>query len=174
MNLFLIGYVLATFNFGAQQAFVTQLFYGLILVCSLLLTLLVPVIGRYIWFISPYAAFVVLGCVVAGSCCTSAPAETYLAAPAADAVAPAVSGDLATRFLLLPPAGGVGWTGLAPSPLQQAVLALVVVLGTSPSSPAWWWPRRCPYRVGLFLYVFVGSLILLLLLLAGQGHAVRV
>ena len=66
VNLFLIGYVLATFNFGAIQAFVTQLFYGLILVLSLLLTLLVPIIGRHISFISPFAAFIVLGTVVAG------------------------------------------------------------------------------------------------------------
>ena len=32
VNLFLIGYVLATFDFGAIHAFVTQLFYGVILV----------------------------------------------------------------------------------------------------------------------------------------------
>jgi ribose transport system permease protein len=171
VNLFLIGYVLATFNFGAQQAFVTQLFYGLILVCSLLLTLLVPVIGRYIWFISPYAAFVVLGCIVAGIMLHVGTAETYLAAPAADAVAPALPGDLATRFLLLPPADGTGWTGLAPSPLQQAVLALVVVLGTLTLVTRMMVAEALSYRVGLFLYVFVGSLILLLLLLAGQGHA---
>ena len=36
INLFLIGYVLATFNFGSVQAFVTQLFYGLTLIASLL------------------------------------------------------------------------------------------------------------------------------------------
>lgn len=173
VNLFLIGYVLATFNFGAQQAFVTQLFYGLILVCSLLLTLLVPIIGRYIWFISPYAAFVVLGCIVAGIMLHVGTAETYLAAPAADAVAPALPGDLATRFLLLPPADGTGWTSLAPSPLQQAVLALVVVLGTLTLVTRMMVAEALSYRVGLFLYVFVGSLILLLLLLAGQGHAVR-
>lgn len=66
LNLFLIGYVLATFDFGAIQAFVTQLSYGVILILSLLLTLLVPIIGRYLRFISPYAAFVVLGLIVAG------------------------------------------------------------------------------------------------------------
>lgn len=171
VNLFLIGYVLATFNFGAQQAFVTQLFYGLILVCSLLLTLLVPVIGRYIWFISPYAAFVVLGCVVAGIMLYVGTAETYLAAPAADAVAPALPTDLATRFLLLPPADGAGWTGLSPSPLQQAIFALVVVLGTLTLVTRMVVAEALSYRMGLFLYVFVGSLILLLLLVAGQGHA---
>ncbi len=172
VNLFLIGYVLATFNFGAQQAFVTQLFYGLILVCSLLLTLLVPVIGRYIWFISPYAAFVVLGCVVAGIMLHVGTADTYLAAPVGDGAGVAVAGDLATRFLLLPPSGGPTWTGLvAPTPLQQAVLALVVVLGTLTVVTRMVVAEALSYRVGLFLYVFVGSLILLLLLLAGQGHA---
>ena len=40
VSLWLIGYVLATFNFGAIQAFITQMIYGLILVASLLLTLL--------------------------------------------------------------------------------------------------------------------------------------
>ena len=174
VNLFLIGYVLATFNFGAQQAFVTQLFYGLILVCSLLLTLLVPVIGRYIWFISPYAAFVVLGCVVAGIMLYVGTSETYLAAPVGDGAGVTVAGDLATRFLLLPPAGDTTWTGLlAPTPLQQAVLALVVVLGTLTVVTRMVVAEALSYRVGLFLYVFVGSLILLLLLLAGQGHAVR-
>ncbi|MFN5825706.1 MAG: ABC transporter permease, partial [Rhodobacterales bacterium] len=53
LNLWLIGYVLATFNFGAIQAFVTQMSYGIILVLSLLLTLLVPVLSRHISFISP-------------------------------------------------------------------------------------------------------------------------
>ena len=57
INLFLIGYVLATFNFGSVQAFVTQLFYGLILIVSLLLTMLVPILGRHISFISPLRIF---------------------------------------------------------------------------------------------------------------------
>ena len=64
INLFLIGYVLATFNFGSVQAFVTQMSYGLILIASLLLTLLVPVVGRHISFITPFSAFMVLGVVV--------------------------------------------------------------------------------------------------------------
>ena len=42
LNLFLIGYVLATFNFGQVQGFVTDLSYGAILVLSLLLTVLLP------------------------------------------------------------------------------------------------------------------------------------
>ena len=68
INLFLIGYVLATFNFGTVQAFVTQLFYGLILILSLLLTLLVPIIGRYLSVITPFSAFIVLAAIVSASC----------------------------------------------------------------------------------------------------------
>ena len=66
VNLWLIGYVLATFNFGAIQAFITQMIYGLILVASLLLTLLVPYIGRYLSFLSPWSVFLLLGFVVVG------------------------------------------------------------------------------------------------------------
>jgi ribose transport system permease protein len=60
VNLFLIGYVLATFNFGAIQGFVTDVAYGVILVISLLLTVGLPRIQRYIRMISPYMLFVVL------------------------------------------------------------------------------------------------------------------
>ena len=44
VNIYLITYVLATFNFGAVQSFVTDLAYGTILVLSLLLTLVLPFI----------------------------------------------------------------------------------------------------------------------------------
>ena len=42
LNLFLIGYVLSTFDFGAVQGFVTDLSYGVILVLSLLMTVALP------------------------------------------------------------------------------------------------------------------------------------
>src|SRR5205814_189246 len=80
INLFLVGYVLATFNFGSVQAFVTQLFYGLILIASLLLTMLVPIVGRHIRFISPFAAFMVLGVIVAGIMLQVSTAQTYAGA----------------------------------------------------------------------------------------------
>ena len=59
LNLFLIGYVLATFNFGAVQGFVTDLAYGIILVISLLLAVGLPKIQRYIREVSPYMLFMV-------------------------------------------------------------------------------------------------------------------
>lgn len=66
LNLYLITFVLATFNFGAVQSFVTNLAYGSILVISLLLTLLIPVIQRYIRNFSPLLYFVALAVVVLG------------------------------------------------------------------------------------------------------------
>ena len=66
LNLFLIGYVLATFNFGSVQGFVTDLCYGTILVLSLLLTLALPHIQHWLRHISPLLVFVVLGLVFVG------------------------------------------------------------------------------------------------------------
>jgi len=66
VNLYLITFVLATFNFGAVQSFVTNLAYGSILVISLLLTLIIPFIQRHIHNFSPVLYFVVLGVGVLG------------------------------------------------------------------------------------------------------------
>lgn len=66
LNLYLITYVLSTFNFGSVQSFVTNLAYGTILVVSLLLTLLIPVIQRFIRNFSPLLYFVALSVVVLG------------------------------------------------------------------------------------------------------------
>jgi len=66
LNLYLITYVLATFNFGAVQSFVTDLAYGAILVISLLLTIALPFIQRHIQNFSPLLYFVALSVVVFG------------------------------------------------------------------------------------------------------------
>jgi len=66
VNLYLITYGLSTFNFGAVQSFVTNLAYGTILVISLLLTLIIPVIQRYIRNFSPLLYFVALSVVALG------------------------------------------------------------------------------------------------------------
>lgn len=66
VNLFLIGYVLATFSFGGVQGFVTDLAYGVILVLSLLLTVALPYVQRYIRRVSPFLFFVVLSLLFAG------------------------------------------------------------------------------------------------------------
>lgn len=66
VNLFLIGYVLATFNFSDVQGFVTDLAYGTILVLSLLLTIVLPRIEHWLRHISPLLMFVVLGLTFTG------------------------------------------------------------------------------------------------------------
>jgi ribose transport system permease protein len=66
VNLFLIGYVLATFNFGAVQGFVTDLAYGVILVLSLLLTIAIPWLQKRIRNVSPALIFIVLSMLFAG------------------------------------------------------------------------------------------------------------
>jgi ribose transport system permease protein len=167
LNLWLIGYVLATFNFGAIQAFVTQMSYGIILVLSLLLTLLVPVLSRHISFISPWSAFVVLGAIVVAIMLHVATAETYLPLEAVTAVA---QGPLLDRYFLTAPVGGVDM-GVTLSPIQQmaffAALGAVVLTFaarlTNAEAPA--------RRMGLFLYIFVAALILALFaLVAMQGN----
>lgn len=66
LNLYLITYVLATFNFGSVQSFVTDLAYGAILVASLLLTIALPFIQKHIKNFSPLLYFVTLSVFVFG------------------------------------------------------------------------------------------------------------
>jgi ribose transport system permease protein len=66
LNLFLIGYVLATFDFGAVQGFVTDLCYGVVLVLSLLLTVALPYLHRWLRYVSPLLVFVTLGLLFIG------------------------------------------------------------------------------------------------------------
>ena len=167
LNLYLIGYVLATFNFGAVQAFVTQMAYGLILMASLLLTLLVPVIGRHISFISPWGAFVVLASVVTGIMLHVATSAVYLPEVPVLAAAPA---ELLTRYLLVSPAETLSF-GLSLSPIQKfaflAAFAAVVLALAARLINA----EARTKRMGLFLYVFVAVLIVALFaVIAGQGN----
>ena len=66
INLYLITFVLATFSFGAVQSFVTDLVYGTILVVALLLTLILPLIQRFLRNFSPLLYFVTLSVLVLG------------------------------------------------------------------------------------------------------------
>ncbi|MFD1984259.1 ABC transporter permease [Mesorhizobium newzealandense] len=170
LNLFLIGYVLATFNFGSTQAFVTQLFYGLILVLSLLLTLLVPIIGRYLHFISPFAAFAVLGCVVVGIMLYISTRDTYGVAVAGEAFKS--NPDVMTRYLLLPVQSGSGPALPDLTPLQKIVFGFAVILAVLTFTVRVIVAEAVSVRLGAFIYVFVSALILLLFLVVGQqSHA---
>jgi ribose transport system permease protein len=121
INLFLIGYVLATFNFGSVQAFVTQMSYGLILIASLLLTLLVPVVGRHISFITPFSAFMILGVVVVAIMLTVGIAMPEGALPVATA-----------GYDLLPAAWTSDLVDFVLTPIQKIILVAFAVftLGT--------------------------------------------
>lgn len=66
VNLFLIGYVLSTFSFGGIQGFVTDLAYGALLVLSLLLTVALPYLQRWLQQLSAFIVFVVLATAFAG------------------------------------------------------------------------------------------------------------
>ena len=150
VSLWLIGYVLATFNFGAIQAFMTQMVYGLILVLSLLLTLLVPLISRYINFISPWSAFLVLGLVVVGIMLQVATHGTYSAADPQIA-----SGALADRYFLLAPARAAGSQALAINTVQGLALltglaAIAFVMAARLMNA-----EAGKREMGLFLYLFV-------------------
>ncbi|GAB5469365.1 MAG: hypothetical protein Kilf2KO_23950 [Rhodospirillales bacterium] len=181
VNLFLIGYVLATFDFGAIQSFVTQLFYGLILVCSLLLTLLVPVVARHIAFVSPYAAFVVLGLVVGAIMLQVATSDRDASRSDVAAIAEAetleAEGSLLDRYLLLPRVAAGELETSPPgdaslSPLQSFAFAalgvLVVVVLTLRVTVA----EAISLRLGGFVYLSIFILLLLLFLaIANVGQA---
>jgi ribose transport system permease protein len=121
INLFLIGYVLATFNFGSVQAFVTQMCYGLILIASLLLTLLVPLVGRHISFITPFSAFMILGAVVVAIMLTVGISMPEGALPVA-----------LTGYDLLPATETSDIVDVVLTPIQKVILAALAVftLGT--------------------------------------------
>jgi ribose transport system permease protein len=151
VSLWLIGYVLSTFNFGAIQAFMTQMVYGLILVLSLLLTLLVPLISRYITFISPWSAFLVLALVVIGIMIQVATSATYVPGEHV-----AITAPLLDRYFLTPPAHGSG-TGPAGGfalALLAGLAALAAVVTARVVSA-----EAGARTMGLFLYLLVGGLI---------------
>ncbi len=166
INLFLIGYVLATFNFGTVQAFVTQLSYGVILILSLLLTLLVPIIGRYLYVITPYSAFVVLGCLVLGIMLKVSAEDVRPAATAL--VTPNVDPNLLTRYLLMPAADGTGIGHVVLSPLQKMLFGLAAALALLTFTLRTMTAEALSMRLGVFVYVFVATMILLLLFVVGD------
>jgi len=164
INLFLVGYVLATFNFGAVQAFVTQLFYGLILILSLLLTLLIPIIGRYIHFVSPFAAFMVLGVIVAGIMLQVSTSGSFTTAPQVAGSSSGPAGDLLTRFFILPPTSDPQAWSLAVSPWSPALLLTGAILLLMTLVFRMMVVEATSHRFGIFGHVFAGGLVVLLLI----------
>jgi ribose transport system permease protein len=144
-------------------------------VLSLVLTLLVPVIGRYLNFISPFAAFMFLGCIVAGIMLdvgTSDSLTTAASGTPAAAAPVTASGHLLTRYLLLPPGDGGSGVSLVFSPLQKIVFGIAAFCLIAAISFRVMVVEAMSRRFGAFLYVFVGALILLLLFaIADQSRA---
>lgn len=66
LNIYLITYVLSTFNFGKVQSFVTDLAYGVMLVVSLLISVGVPLLQKRMRHLSPVMIFVVMAVVALG------------------------------------------------------------------------------------------------------------
>lgn len=160
VNLYLIGYVLSTLNFGAVQAFVTQMSYGIILVLSLLLTLLVPVIARHISFISPWGAFLVLATVVAGIMLQVATSGAYLPSGGLE---PAPAMDLTSRYFLTVPAGPNG-AAAEFSFLQRIALAIVVAAAAVTLAVRLMNAEATRRHLGLFAYALLVALVVALFL----------
>lgn len=132
VNLFLIGYVLATFSFGAVQGFVTDLAYGVILVLSLLLTIAIPWLQRRIRHVSPALIFIVLsmlfvGVILHAKYDYSAPAKPADAAVAAKSGSPAHSSDFAFERWEEEP-NGSGETLAKPITLLSLLILSVLVI----------------------------------------------
>lgn len=66
MNIYLITFLLGTFNFSIFQSFVTDLSYGSILVLSLLISLALPQIQRAAHYLPPGRFIALLGCIAGG------------------------------------------------------------------------------------------------------------
>ncbi|ODT22405.1 MAG: hypothetical protein ABS35_14845 [Kaistia sp. SCN 65-12] len=154
VSLWLIGYVLSTFNFGAIQAFMTQMVYGLILVLSLLLTLLVPVISRYVNFISPWSAFLVLALVVVGIMLHVATHGTY-----SGGEHHLVVEALADRYFLFPPTGSGTGESFALTTTQGLALLVGLAAIAFVAAARLMNADAGSRRMTLFLYVFVAVLV---------------
>ncbi len=152
LSLWLIGYVLATFNFGAIQAFMTQMVYGLILVLSLVLTLFVPVLSRYLRFISPWATFLLLSMIVLGIMLQVATSDNYAG------IDTIYLDPLPTKYFLNTPVrlGDSSWLS---TPVQTfallcgaSVICLVLVARLASA-------ESTVKKMGVFPYLFIAFLI---------------
>ncbi|MFQ5467025.1 MAG: ABC transporter permease [Kiloniellaceae bacterium] len=106
VNIYLIGFVLGTLNFGAVQSFVTDLSYGVILVLSLLLTVVLPRIQSVVRGISPLLLFVALSAVAGGVAIHSTYDYSAPAAPAQSSAAATAAGSEAGATVVKTPADG--------------------------------------------------------------------
>lgn len=169
VSLYLITYVLATFDFGAVQSFVTNLSYGSILVVSLLLTLALPFIQRHVRNFSPLLYFVALSVVALGVVLHST--FDYAGLAKAGAAAGALSAPAGFHSVLEGVYVGQGQTGQGFSSLfvlAGVLLVLIPVLLRVVVS------RSSRTDVTPAIYLVIAALVLLVayLLTFGSGHTV--
>lgn len=147
LNIYLITAVLATFNFGAVQSFVTDLSYGVVLVISLLLTLVLPYIQSVVRNVSPLLFFVLcslvtVGIIIHASYDYSNPAALASAGAAMPAVRASPASALAAPAKAEAPiaAAPASVEASAPSTLAKSeapvAAAPTSVEASSPSTPA--------------------------------------
>ncbi len=146
MNIYLITAVLATFNFGAVQSFVTDLSYGAVLVISLLLTLVLPYIRNVVGNLSPLLFFVIcslgtIGVILHATYDYSAPAPVVRAAavvatpvegtPSADAGPAAAVQPEATARVPASPGAAATAAATVVAPAAGASVAVVPAAETA-------------------------------------------
>ncbi|MDC0431168.1 ABC transporter permease [Paracoccaceae bacterium] len=119
LNIFLVTYVLATFNFGMLQSFVTDLSFGLMLVFSLLISLFVPELQKRVRGISPMIFFVIMSIPTLGVIInrTKDQATQSNLLRASDYSSYSASGEVATQV-----------TGTAGATFMIVVICIVAVL----------------------------------------------
>ena len=154
VNLFLIGYVLATFSFGTVQGFVTDLAYGLILVLSLLLTIAIPYLQARIRSVSPFLIFVVLSMLFAGVILHAK--YNYGAAPVSTAPALGATGSASIPAAVSP-------TIAAPAPAPAPAPAVDLAL------ERWSEPGESMVGTGVARSVALASLLLLALVVIARA-----
>ena len=133
VNLYLITFVLATFNFGAVQSFVTDLAYGTILVVSLLITIALPYFQRRLRLVSPLLFFVVLSIPTLGVILHRTFDYEALNPPAVEEVAPGEDGAATPPPAVREPAPPFIFENTADAarldvPDNVATMALIAVL----------------------------------------------
>lgn len=174
VNIYLITYVLATFNFGAVQSFVTDLAYGAVLVISLLLTLILPWIRSVFRNMSPLLFFVLLSLVALGviihktydyapptratTANESAAASAQTAGPTPQAQAAEETAHI-SGFVFEAPALGTGTPGEAvlAKPVTYAALLLLILLAVLRVSVS----QARGRTLAPLVYVIVAALVIL-------------
>jgi ribose transport system permease protein len=123
VNIYLITYVLSTFNFGSVQSFVTDLCYGAILVLSLMITIALPYLQSRLRNVSPMLFFVLLSVVILGVILHVTYDYAALSmAQGATTLAPNASPAFVLEAV---PAGNIG---AAPAYVKAIVFAAVLVI----------------------------------------------